>query len=167
RPPVPASGRSQVHRFGGRSSSACSLSVDAMSARTVHVCTECGHESAGWLGRCPGCGEWNTLVEERAPEGRPGPRRSARAARPVALADVAAAPVERFVTGIAELDRVLGGGLVPGSLVLLGRSPGIGKSTITASALGRLAAAGRLAPHVPGAASGLRLLLRAATLGPG
>ncbi|TML32168.1 MAG: DNA repair protein RadA, partial [Actinobacteria bacterium] len=78
-----------------------------MAARTVHACTECGHESTGWLGRCPGCGEWNTLVEERAPEARPGPRRSTRAARPVPLADVAAAPIERFVTGIAELDRVL------------------------------------------------------------
>src|SRR5438876_1471857 len=102
-----------------------------MSPRSVHVCSECGHESAGWLGRCPGCGEWNTLVEERAPEssrgGAAGPgRRRARAARPVALAEVRAQPVERLVTGIAEFDRVLGGGVVPGSLVLLGGSPGIG-----------------------------------------
>jgi DNA repair protein RadA/Sms len=137
-----------------------------MGARTVHVCTECGHESAGWLGRCPGCGEWNTLIEERAPERRPGPPRSARAARPVALTDVAAAPVERFLTGIAELDRVLGGGLVPGSLVLLGGSPGIGKSTITASALGRLAAAGRSVLYVSGEESAVQVKLRAERLGP-
>src|SRR5213078_4432099 len=105
-----------------------------MAARSVHVCTECGHESAGWLGRCPGCGEWNTLVEERAPEPSRGrsPGRRGRAARPVALSEVKAPPVQRLMTGIAELDRVLGGGVVPGSLVLLGGAPGIGKSTITA-----------------------------------
>jgi len=136
-----------------------------MAARTVHACTECGHESTGWLGRCPGCGEWNTLVEERAPEARPGPRRSTRAARPVPLADVTAAPIERFVTGIAELDRVLGGGLVPGSLVLLGGSPGIGKSTITASGLGRLAAAGRSVLYVSGEESAVQVKLRAERLG--
>src|SRR2546423_5727985 len=117
-----------------------------MSARSVHVCTACGHESAGWLGRCPGCGEWNTLVEERTPEGARGGgasvpgRRRAKAARPVALAEVQAQPVQRLVTGVGELDRVLGGGIVPGSLVLLGGSPGIGKSTITAMALGCLSA---------------------------
>src|SRR3989440_4716054 len=136
-----------------------------MAARSVHVCTECGHESAGWLGRCQGCGEWNTLVEERVSEARPGPRRSARAARPVALADVAAAPVERLVSGIAELNPVLGGGLVPGSLVLLGGSPGIGKSTITASALGRLAAAGRRTLYVTGEESAAQVALRARRLG--
>jgi DNA repair protein RadA/Sms len=141
-------------------------------ARSVHVCSDCGHESAGWLGRCPGCGEWNTLVEERAPDptgaaagGRSG-RRGAKAARPVALADVQAPPVQRLVTGIAELDRVLGGGLVPGSLVLLGGSPGIGKSTITADALGRLAAAGRSVLYVSGEESAVQVKLRAERLGP-
>ncbi|MEA2373780.1 MAG: hypothetical protein QOD53_243 [Thermoleophilaceae bacterium] len=141
-------------------------------ARSVHVCSECGHESAGWLGRCPGCGEWNTLVEERAAEpgaaapGGKAARRSARAARPVALSDVKAPPVQRLVTGIVELDRVLGGGLVPGSLVLLGGSPGIGKSTITADALGRLAAAGRSVLYVSGEESAVQVKLRAERLGP-
>src|SRR5918912_844329 len=124
-----------------------------MPARSIHVCTECAHESAGWLGRCPGCGEWNTLVEERPAEaasGRGSARGSARRARPVALAEVQAAPVKRLITGISELDRVLGGGVVPGSLLLLGGSPGIGKSTITAMALGRLAAAGRSVLYVSG-----------------
>ncbi|MFL5780309.1 MAG: DNA repair protein RadA [Thermoleophilaceae bacterium] len=135
-----------------------------MGARTVHSCTECGHESAGWLGRCPGCGEWNTLVEERPVEAS-SPRRKARGARPVPLAQVQAPPVKRLFTGISELDRVLGGGVVPGSLVLLGGSPGIGKSTITAMALGKLAAAGRSVLYVSGEESAVQVKLRAERLG--
>src|SRR4051812_37819869 len=135
-----------------------------MAARSVHVCTECGHESSGWLGRCPGCGEWNTLVEER-PAAAAKPRRAARGAQPVPLGDVRAAPVKRLFTGISELDRVLGGGVVPGSLVLLGGSPGIGKSTITAMALGRLAAAGRSVLYVSGEESAVQVKLRAERLG--
>src|SRR5438270_3770884 len=141
-----------------------------MAARTVHACTECGHESAGWLGRCPGCGEWNTLVEERpAPPagsgGGGGGSRRAAAARPVRLADVEAPPVARLMTGLTELDRVLGGGIVPGSLVLLGGSPGIGKSTITASALGGLAARGHSVLYVSGEESAVQVRLRAERLG--
>ena len=102
---------------------------------TVFSCSACGHESPKWHGRCPGCGEWNSLVEEAraAPPARVGSgpnaarHSSARALKPVALADVAAPAVARLSTGIGELDRVLGGGLVPGSLVLIGGSPGIGK----------------------------------------
>src|SRR3954451_9938326 len=94
---------------------------------TVHVCSACGHTEARWHGQCPGCGEWNTLVEERAPAS--GARGGGAAAQrkgngpaitPVALRDVTATQVARLSTGIGELDRVLGGGLVPGSLVLLG-----------------------------------------------
>ena len=138
-------------------------------ARTLHVCTACAHESAKWHGRCPGCGEWNTLVEE-APRGSASrgsaSRTGARPLRPVALADVDAPAVPRLVTGIGELDRVLGGGLVPGSLVLLGGSPGIGKSTITAGALGNLAAAGRSVLYVSGEESAAQVRLRAERLGP-
>src|SRR5689334_2501111 len=96
---------------------------------TIHVCTSCGHDTARWSGRCPGCGEWNTLVEEAAPapvaKGRGGAGGAARAAagRPVPLASVDTTPVPRMHTGIGEFDRVLGGGIVPGSLVLLGGSP--------------------------------------------
>src|SRR5687768_16578292 len=105
---------------------------------TVFACSGCGHESPKWHGRCPGCGEWNTLTEEirsAAPAGRsgaggPGPRRG-RALTPVRLREVEAPRVGRMHTGIGELDRVLGGGLVPGSLVLIGGSPGISKSTLT------------------------------------
>src|SRR4051795_9124392 len=97
------------------------------SRSTVFVCTQCGHESAKWHGRCPGCEEWNTLAEER-PLATTPVRRSGRAAiKPVALADVEAPAVRRLCTGIGEFDRVLGGGLVPGSLVLIGGAPGIGK----------------------------------------
>ncbi|HWH43321.1 MAG TPA: DNA repair protein RadA, partial [Thermoleophilaceae bacterium] len=135
------------------------------------VCSSCAHESAKWHGRCPGCEEWNTLVEERAaarPRGGSGAasRRAAKALRPVALADVAAPALRRLSTGIGELDRVLGGGLVPGSLVLIGGSPGIGKSTITGSALGNLAAAGRSVLYVSGEESAAQVKLRAERLGP-
>jgi DNA repair protein RadA/Sms len=131
---------------------------------TVFTCSACGDEAAKWHGRCPGCGEWNTLVEEqRAPA---APRRAAAgpAARPVRLADVRAERVARLSTGIGELDRVLGGGLVPGSIVLLGGSPGIGKSTLTSMALGNLAGARRRTLYVSGEESAAQIRLRAERL---
>ncbi|MDX6673480.1 MAG: hypothetical protein QOH11_898, partial [Solirubrobacteraceae bacterium] len=138
---------------------------------TIHVCSACGHSEAKWHGQCPGCGEWNTLVEERPPQrsGARGPARAggSRAARPVPLAEVRAPAVARLATGIGELDRVLGGGLVPGSLVLLGGSPGIGKSTLTTMALGRLAAAGRRTLYISGEESAAQVRLRAERLGEG
>ena len=111
-------------------------------AKSVHVCSECGHESAKWHGRCPGCDEWNTLVEQRAATGTTakrsrGGKRAATGPRPVALAEIKASAHARLKTGLAELDRVLGGGLVPGSVVLLGGAPGIGKSTLSAARAGR------------------------------
>ena len=121
---------------------------------TVHVCSACGAEAPRWLGQCPGCGEWNTLVEEQrsapAAKGRAAaPARSA-AAKPVRLSEVQAVRHVRHMTGIRELDRVLGGGLVPGSLVLIGGSPGIGKSTLTSMALGNLQGAGKRTLYVSG-----------------
>src|SRR3954454_5109226 len=142
-------------------------------AKTLFVCSQCGHERPKWHGRCPGCGEWNTMVEERAMEApRAGggsssslSRRSAKPARPVPLAQVEAPALARFKTGIGELDRVLGGGIVPGSLVLIGGAPGIGKSTITGGALGNLAAAGRKVLYVSGEESAAQVKLRAERLG--
>jgi len=137
---------------------------------TIHVCSSCGHQEAKWHGQCPGCGDWNTMVEERAsPQsggraGAPRARPAAAGSRPVALRDVSTPPVARLETGIRELDRVLGGGLVPGSLVLLGGSPGIGKSTLTNSALGNLAAAGRRTLYVSGEESAAQIRLRAQRL---
>jgi DNA repair protein RadA/Sms len=156
-----------------------------MSARAHYTCSECGLQSAQWHGRCPGCEAWNTLAEERgvmrSGAGRSGrragatrsaaggderSRRPTPAARP--LREVGATPVERMPTGIGELDRVLGGGLVPGSLVLLGGSPGIGKSTLTNMALGHLQGAGLRTLYVSGEESAEQVRLRAerVNLGP-
>jgi DNA repair protein RadA/Sms len=102
-------------------------------ARSVYACTECGTRTPRWLGRCPACGSWSSLVEE--PEASPARGRSGAAALeaaagPVPLREVAASARPRLPTGIEELDRVLGGGLVPGAAILLGGEPGIGKSTL-------------------------------------
>src|SRR6478672_6350261 len=98
---------------------------------TQHSCTECGTMSGRWLGRCPGCGAFGTMVEEAAPA-----RGAVSAPRPLLrLVDVQAEEADRIPTGVAELDRVLGGGLVPASLVLVGGEPGVGKSTLLLSAL--------------------------------
>ena len=137
---------------------------------TVFTCSACGASAPKWHGRCPACEEWNTLVEERAPAARAARaggagRAGAVSARPVALRDVSAQHAPRLSTGIGELDRVLGGGLVPGSLVLLGGSPGIGKSTLTNMALGHLAAAGRGTLYVSGEESAAQIRLRAERLG--
>jgi DNA repair protein RadA/Sms len=162
---------------GGAKSSAALLSVEAMArSAIVYSCSTCGHESPKWHGRCPGCGEWNSLVEEArvapaarvaAGHGRAGGRPGTRALRPIALRDVEAPKIERLATGIGELDRVLGGGLVPGSLVLIGGSPGIGKSTLTSGALGNLAAAGQRVLYVSGEESAAQVKLRAERLGEG
>ncbi|MEJ7876535.1 MAG: DNA repair protein RadA [Solirubrobacterales bacterium] len=143
-----------------------------MAKKTSYVCQGCGHEALRWAGQCGGCGEWNTLVE--APKEMPAARAVGSigralgaAAKPVALRDVSAPATERLSCGIAELDRVLGGGLVPGSLVLLGGSPGIGKSTLTGMALGNLAAAGRRTLYVSGEESAAQVRMRAQRLGEG
>src|ERR671923_998898 len=133
---------------------------------TLFACSACGHETPKWHGRCPGCGEWNTIVEETRTAPAGSSRKASRALRPVPLGEVRAERVERLTTGIGELDRVLGGGLVPGSLVLIGGSPGIGKSTLTSGALGNLAAAGRKVLYVSGEESAAQVKLRAERLGP-
>ncbi len=135
-------------------------------SKTLFACSACGHDSPKWHGRCPGCGEWNTLVEELRPS---APARNgggaSRALSPVPLSAVRVAEVERMGTGIGELDRVLGGGIVPGSLVLIGGSPGIGKSTLTSTALGNIQAAGRSTLYVSGEESPGQVRLRAERLG--
>lgn len=139
--------------------------------RSKYVCRECGHTSLAWAGQCPGCAEWNTLDEVVAAAGgskagvRAGARRGGQPRKALPLRDVEAPREERLATGIGELDRVLGGGLVPGSLVLLGGSPGIGKSTITAMALGNLAGVGRRVLYVTGEESTAQVRMRAERLG--
>src|SRR5947209_11269031 len=138
----------------------------------VHVCSACGHESPRWSGQCPGCGEWNSLVEQvrrpaAAARGRGAPLNGRTAIKPVALREVSATERERLSTGIGELDNVLGGGIVPGSLVLLGGSPGIGKSTLTTMVLANLHEAGRRTLYVSAEESAAQIRLRAERLNPG
>ncbi len=137
---------------------------------SVHVCSACGHESPRWAGQCPECGEWNTLVEElrvRARNGRSAGaalRGSTGALTPVPLGHLSVEEHARLSTGIGELDRVLGGGLVPGSLVLIGGAPGIGKSTLTTMALAHLVAAARRVLYVSAEESAAQIRLRAQRL---
>jgi DNA repair protein RadA/Sms len=132
--------------------------------RTVYRCTECGAEHARWGGRCDGCGEWNTLGEEIS--GPPHkPTVSHRGAATVRIREVVGSESERWRTGIAEFDFVLGGGIVPGSMVLVGGEPGIGKSTLLLQVAGRLRAAGHAVLYVSGEESPLQVKLRADRLG--
>jgi DNA repair protein RadA/Sms len=127
-----------------------------------HACTECGYTAARWFGRCPGCGAFGTLVEEAPPAAAAG----AREPRPVLrLVDVEAEEAERIPTGVPEFDRVLGGGIVPASLVLVGGEPGVGKSTLLLSALAAISRGGRRALLVTGEESTAQVKLRAARLG--
>jgi DNA repair protein RadA/Sms len=130
-------------------------------ARSVYMCGACGQQAPRWLGRCPSCGEWGTVAEQAPAAGR----RAALGPAPDAprLADLIDAAPERLTTGIGELDRVLGGGLVPGSLVLIGGEPGIGKSTLVLQALASLAAPER-AMLVTGEESPVQVRGRAARL---
>ena len=135
--------------------------------RTVHRCGECGAESAKWAGRCPGCGGWETLVEEVVDRSRPelvAPRLRPMA-RAVPIAEVDTGSWAARPTGIAELDRVLGGGLVPGSVTLVGGEPGIGKSTLLLQVLAAMAAAGHRCLLVSAEESAQQVRLRAERLG--
>src|ERR671939_1257460 len=127
-----------------------------------HACTECGYSSGRWFGKCPGCGAFGTLVAEQPPEAR---ARAAAAKPLLRLVDVEAEEAERIPTGVAELDRVLGGGIVPASLVLVGGEPGVGKSTLLLSALAAISRGGRRALLVTGEESSAQVGLRAARLG--
>jgi DNA repair protein RadA/Sms len=131
-----------------------------------YVCSECGTASPRWLGKCPGCNAFGTLVEELAGvHGASASSRGGRAATPVLLGEVVATESERVSTGVPELDRVLGGGIVPASLVLVGGEPGVGKSTLLLTALGAIARDGRKALLVTGEESAAQVSLRAARIG--
>ena len=137
---------------------------DCCMAKVVvqFTCGECGATSGRWLGRCPGCGAFGTLVEElHGRDGLPAARAARTAER---LGDVRVEEAARVATGVPELDRVLGGGLVPASLVLLGGEPGVGKSTLLLSALGAVSRSGRQALLVTGEESVAQVRLRAERL---
>src|SRR5687768_9588994 len=135
----------------------------AKAARTAYVCQACGHKETKWLGRCPSCSEWSSLIEElQAP-----PVKSTKGplAKAVPLSLVTGGAEARMATGIAELDRVLGGGLVRGALVLVGGDPGIGKSTLLLQAMGALAKRGERVLYLSAEESGEQVKLRADRLG--
>src|SRR5438309_9086546 len=137
----------------------------ASAPKTAFVCQQCGNDYPKWIGKCPSCGGWNTLVEERvvAPlKGRSGIARAPR--QPIALDQVPPDAEVRIPTGISEFDRVLGGGIVRGSLVLLGGDPGIGKSSLLMQASASLAKRGT-ALYVSGEESAAQVKMRARRFG--
>ncbi len=132
--------------------------------KTIYVCTSCGAESSKWIGRCNSCGEWNTYVEEIIPAGKKDPVSFGRdQAKPRLLSDIEALETDRISTGMEETDRILGGGLVPGSLVLLGGEPGVGKSTLALQLAMKLE--NKKILYVSGEESGEQIKLRAGRLG--
>lgn len=139
----------------------------ATKSKTVFVCGECGYETPKWVGKCPGCGEWNTMVEDvRLPQkaavsAAPRPAHTFSA---MPLSQINAADEHRFVTGISELDRVLGGGIVKGSVILLSGDPGIGKSTILLQVCNALQGDIKIL-YVSGEESAIQIKLRAKRIG--
>lgn len=144
------------------------MTAMAKKTKLVFACRECGYNSPKWLGKCPGCGAWNTLVEELDTSKVRPSRRAAlnEPTKPQRIADVKPLQASRIPTGIGELDRVLGGGFVPGSAVLLAGDPGIGKSTLVLQAAARFAAStGKAVLYVTGEESAEQVKLRAERLG--
>jgi DNA repair protein RadA/Sms len=136
-------------------------------AKSVYVCGECGASAPKWQGQCPGCGQWNTLVEtvaETAPTAAHRYRGTTGGGIPVDLAALSPTEESRLATGVEEFDRVLGGGLVAGGVVLIGGDPGIGKSTLLLQALARMAEAGHPVLYVSGEESPEQVALRARRL---
>ncbi len=134
--------------------------------KTQFVCQNCGYTSAKWLGKCPECGTWDSLVEETiATEKSRSFLQTEAKVQPTTISKVAKAPVKRLATGISEFDRVLGGGLVPGSLILLGGEPGIGKSTIALDVGMKIASRGARVLYVSGEESEAQTAMRAERLG--
>ena len=134
--------------------------------KTIYTCQSCGYQVAKWMGKCPDCGQWDSLLEEtlRPAAGGGGGAPLMDAAAPVPIDAAAAEDETRHLTGIAELDRVLGGGLVAGTLILIGGDPGIGKSTLMLQALSGLAADGRTVLYVSGEESVRQLRIRSRRL---
>ncbi len=142
----------------------------AKAAGTIYVCQKCGGQSSKWQGKCPDCGEWNSFVEERArttPKGEAGRARPSfrTEAKPVAFADIESQDDARMPSGNVEFDRVLGGGIVPGSLVLIGGDPGIGKSTLLLEVADKMSAQGLRVLYVSGEESERQIKMRGERLG--
>ena len=138
----------------------------AKGKKSIFFCQNCGHEESKWLGQCPVCKEWNTFVEEKTAVTHSSTvKGGARGAEVVTLSNVCTDQDERLKTGIKELDRVLGGGIVPGSLVLVGGDPGIGKSTLLLQVCQCLSAEKRKVLYISGEESLKQIKLRANRMG--
>ena len=136
--------------------------------KTVYVCQECGYDSAKWMGKCPGCGAWNTMVEEYLPEQDSGGGARmglSTGAEPQPISEVQVEDLPRFSAGSGELDRVLGGGVIPGSMVLIVGDPGVGKSSLTLRVCAEVARQGRKVLYVTGEESTRQVRMRADRLG--
>ena len=128
--------------------------------KPVYICSECGGASPKWLGKCPGCSAWNTLIESAPQSSVPAKNRFAslaKTAEVATLGDIDAVDMARTPTGHEELDRVLGGGIVEGGVVLIGGDPGIGKSTLLLQALDSLQRSGQNTLYVTGEESGAQV----------
>lgn len=137
--------------------------------KSVFICSGCGYETPRWIGKCPGCGAWNTLEEAISqPENqvqKPSKQRPGTGASPLPLPDIAEEGAARSTTGISELDRVLGGGIVEGALMLMGGDPGVGKSTLLLQVCAHLARNGERVLYISGEESARQIKLRANRLG--
>ncbi len=137
----------------------------AKAKKNVYFCQNCGHEESKWLGQCPACREWNTFVEEKVTPAAAKTVKERRDAQVVTLSSIETDEEDRMKTGIEELDQVLGGGIVKGSLVLVGGDPGIGKSTLLLQVCQRLSGAGRKLLYISGEESLKQIKLRANRMG--
>jgi len=135
-----------------------------LKQKTIYTCQQCGYQSPKWLGKCPDCRQWNTLTEENRAVPRGKGRAAAPAGKPQRLREVAATEEDRIGCGIIELDRVLGGGVVPGSFTLIGGDPGIGKSTLLLQAIALLSRSGS-ALYVTAEESARQVKMRGERLG--
>ena len=139
-----------------------------MRAKTSFSCQACGHQAPRWVGRCPDCGGWNTMKEERLPatgKGRPPTLKNSASSQATPIGAIEVVGEHRRCTGIGEFDRVLGGGVIPGSVVLIGGDPGIGKTTLLLQALPKLGTAGEQVLYVSGEESPRQIKMRGQRLG--
>ena len=133
--------------------------------RTIFICQECGHQVSKWLGKCPECNSWNSFSEERQLQPSSSKsRNNFESSAPLTITQIQLGQEDRMMTGIGEFDRVLGGGMVQGSLILIGGEPGIGKSTLTLQSMGHLSKQGKKVLYVSGEESGSQIKLRAERL---
>lgn len=137
----------------------------AAKKKTVFFCQNCGFESAKWMGQCPGCREWNTFVEETVTATTGKEKKKIISSEPIKLSEVSENQKERILTGIGELDRVLGGGVVSGSMILVGGDPGIGKSTLLLQVCQKLSEKNKMVLYISGEESLHQIKMRATRIG--